>query len=303
MRPLLVYCLILLFSTAAFSAQMTNASFYHIAIIDRFFPPMHSFDNEEDKQRHQWMYGVVDIDRDRQKEPYYHGDIVQLIASHPTFIFMRYPMAGEKQPIDEILDNLRNLSARLEKQPINALVLSWEASTLISAFGEPLQKAHVVRYKDTIRQWGETDSFWHTTYLIIQELESLARRDVLVFTIAGNSGRATVNTFSFAEGVTTVGASEQELDYFIANNVFVDRKEQAAYQLSRVDDAQGHPKGYDVDGDGCFDIPTSRLTGLGHDEKSLPARLWPPIKGSSFAAPMAMKKALLGASSKSECPS
>ena len=300
MRLLCFYCLMLLFSTHAFSAPRANDAFYRIAIIDRFFPPVHSFENEEDKSHHQWLYGIVDIDQDNQKEPYYHGDIVQLIASHPTFIFMRYPIAGVKKPLEEILDNLHNLSARMHKLPVKALVLSWEASTLISAFETPLQMKHAHRYKNSIREWGESDTFWRVTYQIILALESLTAQGVQVFTIAGNSGKATINTFSFAEGVTTVGASERELDYFIANNVFVDRKEQAAYFFLRRDDSEGKPLGYDVNGDGCYDIPTSRLSGL-NNSQPLPATLWPPIKGSSFAAPMAMKKALIGPTSHNQC--
>ena len=264
-----------------------------VAIIDRFYPPMEGFPDEDDRRSTNWMYGVVDLDRDREKEPYYHGDMVQLIAAHPGFSFFQYPMRRGNPPMDEILQNLREVRARLPRQPVEALVLSWESSSLISAFEKPLRRDHAQQYQARVRQWGETSPVWRATYRIIQELEALVGAGVTVYTIAGNGGRGMVNTFSFARGVVTVGAVEPELADFVASNAFVDVREQAAYEIVRVDDARGQPLGYDVDGDGCADIPLSKLTGSGGAGRELPRKAWQPIKGSSFAAPMALKKALL----------
>jgi len=92
--------------------------------------------------------------------------------------------------------------------------------------------------------------------------------------------------------VITVGATEPELSHFISDNVFVDTYAPAAYQINRIDDAAGQPVGYDVDGDKCPDIPLNRLTAERAGE-AYPKAYWKLLKGSSFAAPAAMKAALL----------
>lgn len=268
-----------------------NSELYHVAIIDRFYPPLEAFDSEEDKYLHTSLYGLVDIDQDYRKETLYHGDIVQLIAHDPNITFLRYPITGQDTPMREILQALTSINDRFAFAPIDSLVLSWESSTLISAFEEPLHIENREQYIETIHQWGQEFPAWQDTYEVIRALESLAAKGAQVFTISGNSGPRTVNTLSFATGVTTVGAAEAELNYFIANNVFVDTYEQAAYLLKRIDDPSGMPLGYDIDGDGCPDIPLHALTSQSID--NLPDVLWPPIKGSSFAAPMALKKALI----------
>jgi hypothetical protein len=51
--------------------------------------------------------------------------------------------------------------------------------------------------------------------------------------------------------------------------------------------------GYDLDGDQCADIPLHALSSYAKAQGPLPARPWPPLKGSSFAAPAALKKILL----------
>lgn len=282
--------LILLISSIHASYANEEIPLYHIAIIDRFYPPLEGFESEADKNEHLWMYGVVDIDHDYRKEQFYHGDIVQFIASAPNFVFLRYPITGQQSPMREIYNALTSINDRFEKAPIHSLILSWESSTLISAFETPLSTEHREQYINTIQQWGQSFPGWHDTYLVIRALESLTQKGANVFTIAGNSGPRTINTLSFAKGVTTVGASERELNYFITDNVFVDTYEQAAYQLTRIDDEQGMPLGYDIDGDGCNDIPISALSS--QNFHNLPSTLWPPIKGSSYAAPMALKKTL-----------
>lgn len=294
---LLLSCLILALTWNVSSQE--QKSYYYVAIIDRFYPPMEAFESEDDKTQHRWMYGVVDIDKDYQKEAYYHGDMVQLIANDPSFVFLRYPLAGQRSPMKEILMAINSINDRFERTPIDSLVLSWESSTLISAFDQPLSRKYREKYIETIRQWGEENPSWHDTYLVIKALEALTDKGVKVFTIAGNSGSRAINTLSFAKGVTTVGAAEKELNYFISDNVFVDTYEQAAYQFIRLDDSNGVPLGYDVDGDGCQDIPISALTSS--DKTQLPKATWPPIKGSSFAAPMALKKAFVKTTA--HCPS
>ncbi|SBS36275.1 hypothetical protein MAQ5080_03410 [Marinomonas aquimarina] len=290
MKHLIAFCLAVLL-LAPWQSLIAQSELYHVAIIDRFYPPLEAFQSEEDKYLHTSLYGLVDIDKDYRKERLYHGDIVQLIAHDPSITFLRYPINGQASPMREILHALTSINDRFEFTPIDSLVLSWESSTLISAFEEPLRLEHRERYIETIRQWGQEFPAWQDTYLVIRALEKLAAQGVQVFTISGNSGPRTINTLSFAAGVTTVGAIETELHYFIANNVFVDTHEQAAYALTRIDNQMGQPLGYDIDGDGCYDIPINDLTSQSID--NLPDTIWPPIKGSSFAAPKALKKALI----------
>ena len=93
-----------------------------------------------------------------------------------------------------------------------------------------------------------------------------------------------VNTFSFAEGVITVGAHEQELKHFIADNPFVSRYARAAYRPVRL------ASGYDLDADGCADIRATQM-----DLPETASRVhWQQLVGSSFAAPAALKAALTG---------
>lgn len=266
---------------------------FRVAIVDRFYPPVNGFVTSEERDEHILLYGMFDLDDDDYKEPYYHGDVVRLIAADPRFIFLQYPLSGQQHPMQEILLSLREIQIRQKSMPIDALVLSWESSTLVSAFDVPLSLGRVRHYKEIVRQWGELYPEWHYTYQIILTLEALAADGVAVFTISGNGGRGMVNTFSFAEGVMTVGSIEPELQHFIADNPFVDMRTRAAYQLTRMDKATGEPLGYDLDGDGCLDIPLSDFSARNGYDEEYPKHYWKTLKGSSFAAPAALKGLLL----------
>lgn len=285
----MIIALLLFFSSYIHATE----NLYRVAIVDKFYPPAEGFIDDEDRSTSNWMYGVFDLDRDREKEGYYHGDVVQIIANDPSFSFYTYPMRNGSAPMEEILTNLRKIHVRLATHHIDALVLSWESSTLISAFEKPLQLENAKQYKSQIRDWGHENPSWQATYKIILMLETLARQGVQIYTIAGNGGPGMVNTFSFADGVTTVGAIEPELANFVSDNPFVDLHAQAAYTISRIDDHLGRPLGYDVDGDNCPDIPLERLSNFNQQQDELPRQFWRPIKGSSFAAPMALKQELL----------
>ncbi|MGI9283068.1 MAG: hypothetical protein ACR2PX_26020 [Endozoicomonas sp.] len=265
---------------------------YRVAIIDRFFPPAQGFENDEERVLHGWLYGMMDLDDDERREPFYHGDVVRLIASHPQITFIQYPILDGKNPMSEILVNIQNILARYKKQPVDAVLLSWESSTLISTFDKPLQLKRAGQYKEKVREMGQADEVWHTTYQIIMALESLTAKGIQVYTIAGNGGTGMINTFSLADDVVTVGAVESELKYFVANNPFVDTYAQAAYEVVRVDNSDGDPVGYDLNGDQCVDIPLERLTGYSQEVTEYPKKFWRLLTGSSFAAPAALKAAL-----------
>ncbi|WP_245600957.1 S8/S53 family peptidase [Marinobacterium jannaschii] len=291
----LLFALFICLAPASASIQGTlilAPASYRVAVVDRFYPPEGGFQSDSDRSLHRTLYGMFDIDDDQVKEPYYHGDLVSMIASDPRFSLIHYPIRDGVPPIDEIQRNLKKLLVRQASQPVTALVLSWESSTLISAFEKPLRREHASRYKAELARWGETSPVWQSTREIIDTLEALVASGVAVYTIAGNGGRGMVNTFSFAEGVITVGAAERELSHFVSDNAFVDTYAPAAYKIRRVDDAAGKPVGYDVDGDRCPDIPLNRLTAATASDE-YPGSYWKLIKGSSFAAPAAMKTALL----------
>ncbi len=289
------YFIALILSQLLFSGVFAEArpSVMSVAIIDKFYPPLEGFDDDQDRSISNWLYGLIDIDQDEEREAYYHGDLVHLIAAHPNFSFQHFPMRNNGQPLGEILVNLDKILVRFDDHPIDGLILSWESSTLISAFETPLKPGNVGIYRWQIRQWGLTSSSWQHTDEIIDKLETLNSLGVSVFTIAGNGGHRMVNTFSFAEGITTVGAKEPELSHFVANNAFVDTYAQAAYHIKRIDNENGQVLGYDIDGDGCIDIPIERLSGYRQPNQELPESTWQPIKGSSFAAPKAFKRIML----------
>ncbi len=278
----------------AASAPMPAAPVYRVALVDHFYPPLDALDNTEARRRHRHLHGPLDLDADEFPEPFYHGDLVEMIAAHPQLIFLRYPLAHGGAPMEKILQRLQQIETRFTQHPVDALLLAWESSTLISAFEKPLRQDNVKHYQALIRDWGKQYPVWQHSWQIIRQLERLAGLGIHVFTIAGNGGRGMVNTFSFARGVTTVGASEPELAHFVANNAFVDIQARAAYPLLSLRDAQGEMLGYDLDNDQCVDIPAARLS-AGYQPASHYARQhWQVLKGSSFAAPAALKAQLVG---------
>ena len=298
MRLLLVG---LLFILSCFSASASENTIYKVAVIDRFYPPVEGFSSEADKVSHRWLYGMVDIDRDDTKEPFYHGDIVRMIAAHSRVTFITYPIQDNRPPMGEIRRNLRKIKARLSCSKPDALILSWESSTLMSIFDPPLKQSRASQYKAVIKKMGKTDPVWEDTYAIIELLEDIAAQGIAVYTISGNGGRGMINTFSFAKGVVTVGASEKELSHYIANNPFVDIYAQAAYELQRIDDREGNTLGYDINGDKCVDIPASKLSSAGLTNSSYPRKHWRTLIGSSFAAPAALREALFSKLELTQC--
>lgn len=278
----------------AASAPIATAPVYRVALVDHFYPPLEALDNSEARRRHRRLHGPLDLDADDLPEPFYHGDLVEMIAAHPQLIFLRYPLAHNGAPMAEILQRLQQVETRFAQHPVDALLLSWESSTLISAFEKPLRRENVKHYQALIRDWGRQYPVWQQSWQIIRQLERLAALGIQVFTIAGNGGRGMVNTFSFARGVTTVGASEPELAHFVANNTFVDTQARAAYPLLSLRDANGEMLGYDLDNDQCADIQATQLSAGYQPASHYNREHWQILKGSSFAAPAALKAQLVG---------
>lgn len=266
---------------------------YQVALVDKFYPGDQAFEDEEERLMQQALYGMLDIDGDRIREPLFHGDLVRILVQHPLIKILPYSLRHGANPLEELERNLALIRKDLFwGEPIDAVLLPWESSTLVSAFAEELSASSVDDYVNVVYQWGRRDEVWLRTWNIILLLEDIIEYGAKVYTISGNGGPRMVNTYSFAHGVVTVGAVERELQHYIADNVFVDLHERAAYQAERVDSVNGQPLGYDVTGDGCVDIGLELLSTQMRDQ--LPKRAWKVLKGSSFAAPVALRKALLG---------
>lgn len=288
------------FVSAALNHHDNQQRFQRIAVIDRFYP---AFLSEQRREDQSIMYGMLDIDADDQRDALFHGDLVQMVAADPRVIFLRYPIRAGKPALQQIQQQLQQILLELPRRPVDGLILSWESSTLISALDRQLRPRFAERYQAVVRHWGKSSDVWRQTAEIIEQLEQLSARGVQVYTIAGNGGRAMVNTFSFARGVITVGAVEPELAHYVADNGFVDTYARAAYELVRIDDRNGRPLGYDIDGDWCADIPMQRLSSYGQSNVAeYPNRYWKLLKGSSFAAPAALKKAMLPPRGEALCP-
>ncbi|WP_210395164.1 hypothetical protein [Motiliproteus sediminis] len=288
LSPLLLICI----ATAAVAAPVQ----YRVAVIDRFYPSLETYQTERDISLDVALYGLADLNGDRRREPLYHGDLVTLIARHPQISFLHYPLTASSRPTHEILTNLRELRLRHQRTPVDALLLCWESSTLISAFDPPFNRDRAGAFKRLIDYWGIEDAVWRDTREIIDELEALADLGIRVVTIAGNGGKRMVNAFSFAEGVTTVGAEEAELRDFVADNPFVDTYAPAARVVRPLSGVDGSPAGFDINGDECADITATSLSGTNTGQ---PRRRM--IKGSSFAAPAALKTLLPGLAVETDC--
>ena len=70
------------------------------------------------------------------------------------------------------------------------------------------------------------------------------------------------------------------------------RHDRAAYLIRLMSDTSGRPIGYDVRNDQCADIPVACLSAYAPLRREYPATsLW-AIRGSSFAAPTALRRQL-----------
>ncbi len=281
----------LLHTPCTFQSLQPTEARYRVAVVDHFYPGDAVFKTQEERTTQRWLYGIVDLDRDWIREPYYHGDMVSLIAAHPLVSLIPYPVRNYNPPKHELLATLQRIKRQVFLgERIDAVLMSWESSTLISAFEKPLRLERAEAYKAQIRKWGESEETWLLTYEIIRTLEALVDSGVNVYTIAGNGGPGMVNTYSFANGVITVGAVEPELRRFVADNVFVDIHDHAAYLIRLISHAPGKPIGYAVNNDQCPDIPITCISGYSPTRSEYPSQSFWSIRGSSFAAPTALRR-------------
>jgi len=262
-----------------------------VAIIDQFYPGDGAFADAGERQRQLLLHDAADIDGDFQPDPYYHGDLVRLFVATEGIETLEFPVFDLGNPKRDILAQLQNIRRQVDAGVrVDAVLLCWESSTLVSAFGDSLRSSELPRYRSTIRRWGTTSESWRLTDAIIAALEELTERGLTVVTIAGNAGIGWVNTYAFARGVVTVGGSESDTEgRWISRNELTDAVARSTYRVRLVCDPDRPAFGYDIDGDGRAEIPINHTSGFGR-LAPLPRESWRVLKGSSFAAPTALRE-------------
>ena len=276
--------------TAVLAAE--PAPGFRIAVVDVFGDPAGDLDVERD-QGELIAAGATDIDGDGLRENIHHGDLVSLYVRTDDVEILKFPVDEAGDAKGQLLASLREIGTMdAEGELPDAVMFCWESSTLVSSFGATLRPEGRPAYKETIRGWAETDENWCLTHEIILALEDLATRGVLVVTIAGNSGPAWVNTYTFAEGVMVVGAIEQDPDgEWATRNGLIDAYAQSSFEVRLVGEAERPVFGYDIDEDGRADIGLKR--GSSHFRRFGTLReTHRVLKGTSFAAPTALKDML-----------
>jgi hypothetical protein len=207
-----------------------------VAVIDVFYPGDGAFDSEADRQFQLLLHDAVDIDGDRRRDPYYHGDIVSIFLGSTGVDVVPHRIVDMRDPKHQILGHLRRILWRVRSgETMDAVLLAWESSALESSFGEIPTTDRERRYRDEVRSWSDGSDSWRQTSAIIEALGDLTRAGVEVYTIAGNAGRGRINTYSLAEGVLTVGAVESDEDgTWIVRNAFVDLLARSTFPVRLV---------------------------------------------------------------------
>jgi hypothetical protein len=262
-----------------------------VAIVDVFYPGDGAFASDAERAEALLRYDAVDVDGDGVRDPYYHGDIVARYVAHPAVEVLPYAVTDLVRPKRDIVRQLDRIARDVRAGArVDAVVLAWESSTLASAFDRPLRAERATTYKTLVRAWGARDPAWADTAAVIQAIEELVAAGTTVYTIAGNAGRGMVNTYAFARGVIAIAGTEADAEgRWISHNVFATAMAKSVYQVRLVRDLAGAPIGYDVDEDGTVDVPIARTSSGGRHGSAAGAIL----KGSSFAAPTALKRDVL----------
>jgi hypothetical protein len=233
---------------------------------------------------------AADIDGDGWRDSVYHGDLVSHYLATDGVETVPFPIYSQYEAKPQIVAQLRAIGDRhAAGERLDAVMFCWESSTLISSFADTLCAADREVYRDIVREWGRDDEGWRLTGEIIDALEDLADAGLLVVTIAGNSGRAWVNTYTFAGGVIVVGAVERDLDgEWAASNSLIDVYAKSSYLVRLVGDRERPFMGYDIDEDGVADIDLRHGSSWFRNHGSL-RESHSILKGTSFAAPTALR--------------
>lgn len=275
-----------LVSGLCFPAIAAAGHDFRVAVVDMFY-------NQDLDSAHQCdliAADAPDIDGDGLRETIYHGDLVRLYVGSEGVETVPFRVTSDRPAKPQLLARLREIKARAQVgEGLDAVMFCWESSTLISAFSDSLDPGQRVRYQDIVRRWGETDEGWRLTYEIILALEDLANQGLLVVTIAGNSGPAWINTYTFAQGVMAVGASELDPDCeWATSNALIDTFAQSNYVIHLVSEHDRPVYGYDINEDGIADIDLRRGSSY-YNSFGILRDSQRRLKGTSFAAPTALR--------------
>ena len=292
-RPLLTLLFLVMTLLCACSAVLARAPGqpYRIAVVDVFFDPVQGSTDQGDLL----AADAADLDGDGLRETVFHGDLVSLFVGGEGIETVPFPIRADLPSKPQIITQLELIAARDSTLgDLDAVVFCWESSTPISAVARDLDPERRPEYREVVRRWGLEDENWRQTHRIIMLLQQLAARGLVVATIAGNSGPAWVNTYTFAEGVMVVGASEADPDGEWATcNALIDTVAPSRYPVRLVVDQDRPRFGYDITGDGLADVELRRGSSY-YARFGVPRSSQRVLAGTSFAAPAALRRRLMG---------
>lgn len=140
---------------------------------------------------------------------------------------------------------------------------------------------NVDKHKKAIREWIRKKAgtgFLGQINEEMEAMEALIKLGVPVYISGGNMFPGYINILSFADGVKTVGALDEngEKTFYSANNSLVKNWYRGDYPITEL------PDGYDYTEDGIEDVFKSEVTGHRTDEEEVTPY---EIRGASVATP------------------
>jgi hypothetical protein len=264
---------------------------FRVAVIDMFYPGDYSFGSRRERDQQFQVRDAVDVDGDGVRDPYYHGDIVSFYVNDPAIEIVPYVVGNLTTAKEQIAHHLATIQDQIGRgEPLDAILLAWESSTLIISLDDVIRIEHAAAYKARLRKWRDENDEWRWTYEIVMRLEDIAASGVAVYTIAGNSGERMINIYTLAEGVTAVGAEEGSVDAdWSCRNAFVDTLAPAIYHVRRIRGGSDQSSGYDLNEDGIPDVPLERVSSY-HGPPGMDSHADTVLWGSSYAVATAVKR-------------
>ncbi|MCK7467629.1 MAG: hypothetical protein MZU91_05540 [Desulfosudis oleivorans] len=114
---------------------------------------------------------------------------------------------------------------------------------------------------------------------LIKKIEQVTSQNKPVYIGAGNDSN-NYNLLGLAQGATNVGGTVAgQVNPYFSYHSDIQRMEESVFFPVVVD------KGYDLDGNGCADVPLSEISSKGKLSKGM-------ISGTSFSTPLALGKDL-----------
>ncbi|MEI8388677.1 MAG: S8 family serine peptidase [bacterium] len=186
-------------------------------------------------------------------------------------------------------------------EKIDAVNLSMGESVRINNLakvtGLPLTKENLSQYKNEIRKWFKNNKLPEIKSCNdrMESIEKITSGGIPFYVAAGNEGVNSVNLYSFAKGVTTVGALKEDRKTktgYTVDNSLVSQWEQGDYPIDEVKDKNGKLIGYDINGDKKSEILAKDTSSNKSFLSLLTAFIINKAQGTSFATPTALGKYL-----------